>query len=226
MRINRRHSWNVSLKQAGSIQTELASGLVLAGRPERMVLVAGADASYSKSSDKIFGAVILMNIDAMDVVEISRARGRVSFPYIPGYLTFREGPVLIKAFERLHTIPDAVIFDGQGFAHRRGMGLASHLGMWLDIPSIGCAKSRLLGEHKEPGKRRGSRTRLLHDGQTIGYVVRTRTGVSPVYISAGHLIGLSAAVDVVMKATAGYRLAEPVRLAHIETNRMRKEVEG
>ncbi len=225
MRIYRRHAWSVDVKQARRIQEELASLLIMRGRPKPIKRVAGADVSYSKNSDRLFAAVVVMDMESMEVVEKAHARGRADFPYIPGYLAFREGPILIRAFRKLGSAPDVVIFDGQGICHPRGMGIASHLGPWLEVATIGCAKSRLVGEHSEPGARRASRRPLLLNGRKVGCVLRTRNGVKPVYVSAGHRINLDCAVEVVMKSCAGFRLPEPVRRAHIESKLMRKEVE-
>ena len=159
----------------------------------------------------------------MEIVERTSYSQRVSFPYIPGLLTFREGPALLKAFEELNHRPDVVIFDGHGIAHPRGIGLASHMGLFLDVPTVGCAKKRLVGIHDKPGDKPGNYSLLMLDGKNIGAVVRTKKKVKPVFVSQGHKIGLPTAVDVVLSMCAGYRLAEPVRKAHLEVNRIRLE---
>jgi deoxyribonuclease V len=151
----------------------------------------------------------------MEIVEIGSAEDSIIFPYVPGLLTFREAPLILAAFEKLTVTPDFVMVDGQGIAHPRRIGLASHLGLCLGIPAIGCAKSRLIGEYAEPGNEAGSYTELLDNSEVIGAVVRTKAGVKPVYVSIGHMIDLPSAVSLVLKCCRGYRLPEPTRLAHM-----------
>jgi deoxyribonuclease V len=136
------------------------------------------------------------------------------FPYIPGLLTFREGPVLEEAFLNLQSQPDVFIFDGMGRAHPRRMGIAAHMGLWLQRPTVGCGKTLLVGVHKPVGEERGSAEELVHRGEVIGKVLRTRTGVKPVYISSGHLIDLDSSIDLILRCTTKYRLPEPIRMAH------------
>ncbi|RME01347.1 MAG: endonuclease V, partial [Calditrichaeota bacterium] len=143
-----------------------------------------------------------------------------------GLLTFREAPVLLKAFEKLQHAPDVVIFDGQGIAHPQGMGLATHMGLWLGLPAIGCAKSRLVGEFEPPGRERGASSILRHHGVPVGAVLRTRTGVKPVFVSPGHLISIEESLSIVLQAAPRYRLPEPVRLAHLYVNEARRHREG
>jgi len=189
-------------------------------------LVAGADVSYSRTTDRYFAAVIVMRYPDMEVVEESTASGSSSFPYIPGLLTFREGPITLEAFRKLKHKPDVLIFDGQGVAHPRGFGIASHMGVLLGIPSVGCAKSVLVGDYKEPAKRRGSSSPLVYKGAEVGRALRTRDGVKPVYVSAGHMVDLSFACELVLKCSKGYRLPEPTRKAHILVNGKRVEYEA
>jgi deoxyribonuclease V len=144
------------------------------------------------------------------------------FPYVPGLLSFREAPPLLEAFAKLQTQPDAVMIDGQGIAHPRRMGIASHLGLCLDVPTIGCAKSLLIGTFKEPGKRRGAMSRLMDKGDVIGRVVRTRQDVKPLFVSVGHMIDLASAVRLVLKCGRGYRIPEPTRQAHLYVNELRR----
>jgi deoxyribonuclease V len=191
-------------------------------------IVAGADVSYDKRSDTLFAAVIVLRLPSFETLEQSVVKGKTNFPYIPGLLSFREAPIVTEAFERLTIRPDVLICDGQGIAHPRGFGLASHLGILLDVPTVGCAKSRLCGEHREVGPNRGNHTLLKlqapDSGQqtpnykTIGAVVRTRTGVKPVYVSVGHRIDLRGAIRLVLRCSRGYRLPEPTRRAHILLN--------
>ena len=223
MKIQHLHRWDVSYKEAVGIQRKLKERLVIHDRdfPEQITIIAGADLSYSRHSDLFFAAVILLEYPTMAVVEEACFIERVSFPYIPGLLSFREGPAVLKAFENLHNIPDAVIFDGQGIAHPRGIGLASHMGLFLDIPAIGCAKKRLVGEYGEVGHEVGNYANLMLDDQVVGAVVRTKKKVKPIFISPGHKISPRKAMDLVLSCCRGYRLPEPVRMAHLAVNRMR-----
>jgi len=217
------HPWNIGYARAAAIQDELRKRLILR-RPRREPrLIAGADASYQKRGDTFYGAVVVFSLNPWRVVERAAAWKRVSFPYIPGLLSFREAPVLLKAFHNLSCTPDLIIFDSQGIAHPRMLGLASHMGLLLNTPSIGCAKSRLIGEYREPGRRRKCHTRLMHNGVRLGTVLRTRDGVKPVFVSPGHLMDHEGATRWVLKCSRGFRLPEPTRQAHIFVNELRRE---
>jgi len=215
------HRWNVDCREAAVIQERLRERVIRRGSPRDVRLVAGADVSYNRGDDRFTAGVVVLGVPELDVVEEVSATGVVRFPYVPGFLTFREGPVLSKAFAKLKTRPDLVLFDGQGIAHPRGLGLAAHMGLLLDVPAIGCAKSRLCGRHVAPGREAGARTPLRLDGKTIGSVVRTRTDVKPVFVSIGHRIALRSAVAWVLKTCRGVRLPEPTRRAHKLVNRVR-----
>jgi deoxyribonuclease V len=182
--------------------------------------VAGADLAYRADGSRAWAAVVLWSPRDGAVVETVTATGRPRFPYVPGYLSFREGPLLLRAFRRLRRRPDLVLFDGQGIAHPRGLGLASHLGVLLDLPSVGCAKSRLVGDHREPGPRRGDSTPLVLAGRGVGAVVRTRDGVKPLWVSPGHRIGIRQAVRWTL-ACCRTRVPEPIRLAEQVVNRLK-----
>jgi len=223
MKIQHLHSWDASYKKAVGLQQRLKERIILHDNdfPARIKTIAGADISYSRQSDLFFAAVVLLEYPIMAVIEEACFIERVSFPYIPGLLSFREGPAVLKAFENLHNVPDVVIFDGQGIAHPRGIGLASHMGLFLDIPAIGCAKKRLVGEYGEVGNEVGDYADLILDDQVVGTAVRTKKKVKPVFVSPGHKISLSRAVEVVLSCCRGYRLPEPVRMAHLAVNRMR-----
>jgi deoxyribonuclease V len=225
MKIHPLHDWNVSYDTAVRIQEDLRTRLVLSGdlHPSRIIAIAGADISYAPGDDVFFAAVVLMDYPALKVIETVCHSERVTFPYIPGLLTFREGPPLLTAFERLTRVPDVVLFDGHGIAHPRRIGLASHMGLFLDIPTIGCAKKKLTGMYEEPGTKRGDSSPLTFEDETIGAVVRTRELVKPVFVSQGHKIGLHSAVHIVMSCCRRYRLPEPIRAAHLEVNRFRLE---
>jgi len=209
------HNWNVSPAEARSIQERLRGSVIAAGEPEQVSLVAGVDISVGGSGHSGLAAVVVLDYPELRAIEQSVVTAAVTFPYVPGLLSFREIPVLIPAFERLQHTPDLVVVDGQGMAHPRRFGLASHLGLLLDIPTIGCAKSRLTGHFVEPATEAGAVSPLLDgDGERIGAVVRTRNGVKPVFVSVGHRIALDAAVAWILCLTRGLRLPEPTRLAH------------
>ncbi len=160
------------------------------------------------------GAAVVLSYPGWEIADIATVTDRLEFPYVPGLLTFREAPLILAACEKLRITPDLVIVDGQGFAHPRRIGIASHLGLCLDIPTIGCAKSRLLGNYIEPEAASGSFTDLLDNGEVIGAVVRTRTDVKPVFVSIGHKINLPEAIRWTLACCRGYRIPEPTRLAH------------
>jgi deoxyribonuclease V len=221
MRIRRLHSWDLDPKAAVALQRELAARVEVGPSLGDVELVAGADISYNRFSPTIYAGVVVMRLKDGEVVERSGVVAQTAFPYIPGLLTFREGPAVLDAFSKLKRKPEAVLFDGQGFAHPRRVGLASHMGLWLDIPSVGCAKSRLIGEFDVPKLAAGSWSHLLDKGETIGRVVRTKTGIQPLYVSIGHKIDLESAVRLTMAACRGYRLPEPTRQAHLFVNELR-----
>jgi deoxyribonuclease V len=221
--VHHRHPWDVSYQEAVGWQQLLRDELVLSGDIRGFRIIAGADVSYERRGSTFFAGVVLMDAATLEVVEDAHYVGQVSFPYIPGLLSFREGPVILAAFEKLSTMPDAVIFDGQGIAHPRGFGLAAHMGLILGIPTVGSAKTRLVGEYGDLGDKRGSDTELVHNGRCVGYVVRSKDGIRPIFVSPGHLISAEAAVELVLACTTRYRIPEPVRRAHILVNRLRKE---
>jgi len=221
MEFRQLHRWDVSPRRAAAIQSDLRRSLILRAGWKRPKLVAGADVSYDKRSDAIHAAVVVLSLPALTLVESASASGVARFPYIPGYLSFREIPILLKALRKLRARPDLLLCDGQGIAHPRGFGLASHLGVILDAPTIGCAKSRLIGRHRAPGWRAGSSAPLIHEGRRVGAAVRTRDGVNPIFVSPGHRIGMASAVRWSLACCGGHRLPEPTRRAHIEVNRLR-----
>ncbi len=223
MKIKELHPFNVTYQAALAIQASLREKLTIEDDPGlRLRLIAGADVSYARNSDLFFAAVVLHTYPEMEIVETAYAALKSVFPYIPGLLTFREGPALIAAFAKLHRAPDLVIFDGQGIAHPRGLGLASHMGLLLNVPAVGCAKSRLFGIHGPVGEGAGDNVPLTDDGRVIGAVVRTKRRIKPVFVSPGQGIGLEKSVEVVLSCCRGYRLPEPVRNAHLAVNRYRQ----
>jgi deoxyribonuclease V len=211
--IIRPHDWQVSPGRAIEIQRGLAAMVSKSGDVIEPRLIAGVDVSVDKAGSGT-GAVVVLSYPGFDVVETQVVTARVEFPYIPGLLSFRELPLLLAAFENIKMKPGLVMVDGQGIAHPRRMGLASHLGLSLGVPTIGCAKSRLCGDYEMPGIKAASYTDLTDRDEVIGAVLRTRDGVNPVYVSIGHRISLHQAVQWVLRCCRGYRLPEPTRLAH------------
>ena len=222
MKVEATHPFDLSPGEARRLQGELAPRIE-AGPPldlSRVRYVAGAD--VSTWGDEGYATVAVLSFPGLEVVEVKGYEARLGFPYVPGLLAFREIPPVAGALERVESEVDAVIFDAQGFAHPRGLGLASHLGLFLEVPSVGCAKSRLVGKHEEPGPEKGSTTDLVHRGGVIGKVVRTRRGVSPVYVSVGDKVDLDSAVELVLACCTRYRLPETTRAAHDAANRLRR----
>jgi len=218
----------LSLRQARRIQESLRPHLSF--RPPRRVerprLVAGADVSYDKRSDQIWAAVVVLRYPDLEIVESVGAEGRATFPYIPGFLSFREIPIVMRAFARMRSVPDVVLCDGQGIAHPRGFGLASHVGFLLGIPTIGCAKSLLVGDHGPVPRARGSASPLTYRGRRVGTVLRTREGVNPIFVSPGHLMSHVLSARLALGCCRGLRLPEPTRQAHLEVNRLRLLARG
>lgn len=215
------YPWNVTPEEALRIQDELRDRVVLSRGFMKLKTVAGADVAFA--GDKVFAALVVLEYPALKLIAESYCATEVSFPYIPGLLSFREGPALVQSYRGLTHDPDLIIFDGQGIAHPKGLGLASHMGVILDKPTIGCAKSKLVGRYSEPGRVKGSYTELRLNGQVVGAVVRTKTGVKPVFVSPGHLIDLQTAIRVVLSCAQGYRLPEPTRIAHLKVEEFKRQ---
>lgn len=207
------HSWAVSPRKAVQLQHELASRIIATGRIIRPRFYAGADAAFIKDRQLCIAGVVLLDAADGAVIEQHVVTAPLTFPYVPGLLSFREAPAVIAAIQKLEHEPDVLMIDGQGLAHPRRFGIASHVGLWLDVPTIGCAKSRLTGTHREPGPRRGASVRLLDEHEVIGRVVRSQTGIRPLYISVGHRVSLPQAVELTLRACTRYRMPEPTRLA-------------
>ncbi len=225
-RVKQLHSWKVTYQEAVSIQNELRRKVSFAPLKRAIKTVAGADVSYNKPSNKIYAAIVVLSFPSLELLERTAVEGKAAFPYIPGLLSFREAPIVTKAFERLSARPDVLMCDGQGVAHPRGFGLASHLGLLFGIPAIGCAKSRLCGVHGPVGPEVGDYAPLKLKGRTIGAVLRTRKGVKPIFVSVGHMINLRGAVRLALRCGAGYRIPEPTRRAHHLVTEARREKEA
>lgn len=217
------HPWNVTPPEARAIQIRLREQLRLEPLDvDALELVAGADLSFEKNSDTVYAGFVVLRLPAFEVVERAGVTTTAAFPYIPGLLSFREVPPLLEAWESLATKPDALIADGQGTAHPRRVGLACHLGLALDIPTVGCAKSVLVGRHDPPGDARGDVEPMTHRGEIVGMALRTRPGVAPIYVSPGHRCDMESAVRLVLRCTARYRLPETTRHAHAFVNELRR----
>lgn len=209
------HSWDLTPAQAISLQKELAGDVITSGEVNSVRFIGGADISVPMGSRTARAAIVVLNYPELEIVEVETSVAELAFPYIPGLLSFREAPVILDLYQKLSHQPGLLIVDGQGIAHPRRLGIASHIGIWLDIPTIGCAKSRLCGEHVEVGLEAGSQSQLTDHGEVIGAVLRTRAGSKPLYISPGHKLSLEESVRWTLACTRGYRLPEPSRLAHL-----------
>jgi deoxyribonuclease V len=208
------HPWDLSIAEAKALQSRLAQKVVAETTvdPASVQTVAGVDVGFRGNTAR--AAVVVLAFTQLEPVAWALGEAPVTFPYVPGLLTFREGPSVLAALERLGTWPDLFIFDGHGMAHPRRVGLAAHMGVILDSPSIGCAKSRLTGRHSEPGQAIGNWVPLCDQGETIGAVVRSRAKVKPLYVSIGHRVDLPTAIELVLRCTTRYRLPETTRYAH------------
>ncbi len=215
MKVRSLHGWQVSVAQALEIQRQLAVQVLREGGITAPRFIAGVDISVQKAAGTATGAAVVIQYPELRLVEAKTVQGKLDFPYIPGLLSFRESPLTLAACEQLTLMPDLIVVDGQGIAHPRRVGLASHLGLLLDIPTIGCAKSLLCGEHGVPGETPGSYAEVVDRGETVGAALRTKTGVKPVYVSVGHRVDLQTAIYWVLRLCRAYRLPEPTRLAHL-----------
>jgi deoxyribonuclease V len=215
VRLEELHSWDVSTTEASQIQQQLASEVShVSTLPEKLSYIAGVDISTSRYGGLARGAVVVLRYPSLEVEEVRVAEAEPPFPYIPGLLSFREVPVLKGALEALAITPDLVLVDGQGLAHPRRFGLACHLGLMLDVPTVGCAKSILLGKHESLPQEANSWAEMTDNGEVVGAAVRTRTNVKPVYVSVGHKIDLHTAIGWTLACCRGLRIPEPTRLAH------------
>jgi deoxyribonuclease V len=236
VKVRRLHGWGLSPKEAIALQKKLAGRVRERDMKRLPRLVAGVDCGYSRTTDTMYASVVVCRLpgrtrsprrpEDFEVVEEVSVAAPAAMPYVPGLLSFRESPAVLKCFRKLRERPGAVLVDGQGRAHMRRLGLACHLGLFLGVPTVGCAKSVLVGDFSEPAARRGSRSRLRHGGEVVGLALRTRDRVKPVYVSVGHLIDLQGAARLVLSCSAGYRLPEPTRLAHHLGTRARLAAES
>jgi deoxyribonuclease V len=222
MRIEKLHGFDLSPEEARRLQEGLASRVEVgpALDLEEVRYVAGAD--VSTQDGMAYATVVVLDFPGLSVVEAQGFEAPLEFPYVPGLLSFREMPSLLGALEKVETAVDVVVLDAQGLAHPRRIGLASHVGLFLDVPTVGCAKTVLVGKFEEPRMEKGNATDMVHRGEVVGRAVRTRDGVSPVYVSVGNGVDLDSSVELVLACCTKYRLPEPTRQAHNAANRLRR----
>lgn len=213
MEIKRRHPWPTSTSEATAIQQQLVPEVITTDQLESVQYVAGVDVGFFDDGATSRAAVAVLSFPSLELSEQAIAQRPTQFPYVPGFLSFREVPPVLEALEKLNTTPDLILCDGQGLAHPRRFGLACHLGVLTDIPTIGVAKSRLIGTHAELPVEKGSWQPLMHEQEIIGAVLRTRRAVKPLYVSIGHRVSLPTAIDYVLRCTPKYRLPETTRIA-------------
>jgi deoxyribonuclease V len=224
MKIKNLHNWDLTPKEAIALQKEMADQVIYSKFDKKIKTVAGLDCSFSKDKKNIIACLIVLSAENFEIIEASYSVQAVKFPYIPGLLSFREAPACIAAAEKLKTTPDTIIVDGQGTAHPRRFGIACHLGLFFDIPTIGCAKSRLIGEFDEPAGLRGSASELTDKGEVIGSVLRTRDNVKPVFVSVGHKCRLEDAIRIVLQCCSKFRIPEPSRIAHQTVTKLKMKI--
>ncbi len=217
-----RHRWDISPAEAIALQKRLAGKVRVEPLARQVRTIAGVDCAFLAGGRRVVAAAVLCEAKSMEVIDSACDIRPCRFPYVPGLLSFREAPAVIAAVRKLRRRVDLLMCDGQGLAHPRGLGLASHVGLWLNLPTIGVAKSRLCGSHRLPGQRRGCRTQLRLKGEVIGSVVRTRTNVKPVYVSVGNRVTLDDAIRWTLRCSRSVRLPEPTRRAHQTVTRLKK----
>jgi deoxyribonuclease V len=214
--------WPKNIGEARKIQHEIKERVKIIPLKRNPGYIAGVDAAFS--GKQVIGTACIFTFPELILQEESYAVTNILFPYIPGYLSFREGPAVIKALKHLKIRPDIILFDGQGIAHPKRAGIASHIGVLLNIPSIGCAKSKLVGEYEDPGDRKGSYSPLVYRGEKVGAVLRTRDYVKPVFVSPGHKINLKKAIEVVLRCAGSYRIPEPLRCADSLSKKLKQDL--
>ena len=216
------HDWNLAPREAVKLQQSLRERVRITPLIRPVQTVAGTDISFNKFSPVVYAGIVVLRLPSLEVVEEVGVVSETRFPYVPGLLSFRETPSVLEAWSKLKTEPDAVMFDGQGIAHPRRVGIASHVGLLINRPTLGCAKSVLVGKYDEPAPERGSWTPLIDKDETVGAALRTKARVQPIYVSPGHLIDLEGAIDLTLRCDGGYRQPEPTRRAHLLVNALRR----
>lgn len=216
------HDWNLSPREAVELQKHLRERVRIAPLAAEIRTIAGADISFNKFEPTVYAGVVVLSFPELEVIEESGVISETRFPYVPGLLSFRETPSVLEAWSQLKTEPDALMLDGQGLAHPRRVGIACHVGLLIERPTLGCAKSVLVGKYEEPEKERGSWTEMVDKGEVVGASLRTKRNVQPVFVSPGHLIDLEGAIDLTLRSDGGYRQPEPTRRAHLLVNALRR----
>jgi deoxyribonuclease V len=216
------HEWTMTPREAVELQKSLRESVRLRPLEHPVEMIAGADISFNKFSETIYAGIVVLRLPTLEVVEEVCIVSETRFPYVPGLLSFRESPAVLEAWGKLKTEPDAVMFDGQGIAHPRRVGIASHVGLLIERPTLGCAKSVLVGKYEEPPIERGAWSELIDKGETIGAALRTKTKVQPIFVSPGHLLDLEGAIKLTLACDGGYRQPEPTRRAHHLVNALRR----
>jgi deoxyribonuclease V len=216
------HDWNLTPREAVELQKQLRARVEIAPLAREIKTIAGADISFNKFSETVYAGIVVLRLPSLEVIEESGVVSRARFPYVPGLLSFREAPSVLEAWAKLKVEPDAVMFDGQGIAHPRRIGIASHLGLFLNRPTLGCAKSVLVGKFEVPEETRGAWSPMDDKGETVGAALRTKSRVQTIYVSPGHLIDLAGAIALTLACDGGYRQPEPTRRAHLLVNRLRR----
>jgi deoxyribonuclease V len=216
------NEWNLTPSEAVELKKQLRDRVKLEPLRKEVRTVAGADISFNKFSNIIYAGIVVLSLPSLEVVEEVGIISETSFPYVPGLLSFRESPAVLEAWSRLRVEPDAMMFDGQGIAHPRRFGIASHVGLFIEKSTFGCAKSVLVGKYETPPPEKGSWTPLIDKGETVGAALRTKNNVQPIFVSPGHLIDLQSAIDLTLACDGGYRQPEPTRRAHLLVNALRR----
>ena len=216
------HDWAMTPREAVELQKTLQESVRLIPLEREVRTIAGTDISFNKFSTTVYAGIVVLRLPSLEVIEEVGVVSKTGFPYVPGLLSFRETPSVLEAWEKLKTEPDAVMFDGQGIAHPRRVGIASHVGLLIERPTLGCAKSVLVGRYEEPPPERGAWTPMIDKGEVVGAAVRTKANVQPIFVSPGHLIDLENAIKLTLACDGGYRQPEPTRRAHLLVNALRR----
>lgn len=216
------HDWNQTPREAVQLQKQLREQVRLAPLAREIKTIAGADISFNKFEPTVYAGIVVLSFPELEVIEEAGVVSETRFPYVPGLLSFRETPSVLEAWSQLKTEPDALMLDGQGLAHPRRVGIACHIGLMIERPTLGCAKSVLVGKYEEPERERGAWSQMVDKGEVVGAAVRTKRNVQPVFVSPGHLIDLEGAIDLALRTDGGYRQPEPTRRAHLLVNALRR----
>ena len=235
MKYQKLHDWNLTRSEAVALQNQLRGHVRIQPLEGEVNFVAGCDISFNRFSDVVYAGIVVLRLPGIEIVTSATVVTRARFPYVPGLLSFRETPALLEAWEKLEVAPDVVMLDGQGLAHPRRFGIACHFGLLTGLPTVGCAKTVLVGKYDEPGERAGEYSLMTHKGETVGAAVRSKDRVAPIYVSVGHLIDLPGAIKLALRCVRGYqtdglfsdskskyRIPEPTRQAHLLVNELRR----